>query len=78
MPKSKKATTKKTKTTANTENTSKNITEAEYNEVMRKRASKKKVILGRNDIDKVEKYVKEGKVVHVKGSGEKRKYIVFL
>ena len=45
-----------------------------------KKASIKRntLILNRDDIDKVEKYVKEGKKVHVKGVGAKRKYIVYL
>jgi len=46
--------------------------------VSKKPAKRTKLILDRTKIEEVEKYVREGKKVHVKGRGAEKKYIVFL
>lgn len=69
---------KKTKKSTGTKN-SKKIIKSEPAEISApvKKPVKKK-ILGRDKMALVEQYVREGRKVLVSGSGEKRRYIVFL
>jgi len=56
------------------------MTKEEFDEkaAPKKVMKRKKLILDRTKMEEVEKYVKEGKKVHVMGVGAERKYIIFL